>query len=122
MSNELSAKIQTALWWITSIAVSVVCCSILFVLFASYLVEVKASVKDSAERISIIEEREGRILSEIEMIRKRVVVQPASAPAVEAPASVPVNGAAPASVETPSAAPAASAPAAPAALVPADKK
>ena len=101
MSNDITAKVQIAIWWITSIAVSVLCCSILFVLFASYLVEIKTEVKDSRIRIQTVEERENRILEEIELLRKHVVVQappaaaatsngiPVSAPTV-APAPTPV--------------------------------
>lgn len=99
MSAELSAKVQVALWWITSIAVSVLCCSIIFVLFASYFVDVKAAVKESSDRINIIEDREDTILLELDMIRKHAVFQPAQpaaaavqAPAADAPANLTVSG------------------------------
>ncbi|MDR3425091.1 MAG: hypothetical protein P4M13_08505 [Alphaproteobacteria bacterium] len=89
MSAELSAKVQIALWWIASIAVSVLCCSALFVLFASYLVDVKMAIKDSEVRISSVEQQESRILEEIEMIRKHIVLQSSQRPAVapQAPAA-----------------------------------
>lgn len=96
MSAELSSKVQIALWWITSIAVSVLCCSILFVFFASYLVDVKQAVKDSEARIASVEAREDRILEELQLLRKRIaplaapvaapVAQPADAASVPAPA------------------------------------
>ena len=73
MSSDVSAKLQVVLWWITSIAVSVLCCSILFVLFASYLVDVKASVRESDERLSLIEMRQNRILGELQLIRRHAV-------------------------------------------------
>ena len=104
MSTEVSAKVQIAIWWITSIAVSVLCCSVLFVLFAGYLVTVKQSVELTQSRVETIEKREITILEEIEMLRKHVTVQPpvtVAAPAVEAPAAIPVPG--PAPVETPAA-------------------
>ncbi|MFA4994803.1 MAG: hypothetical protein WC521_05820 [Bdellovibrionales bacterium] len=103
MPTDLPTKVQVALWWITSIAASVLCCSVLFVLFATHLVDIRGMVKDTNDRISIIEAREERILAEIELIRKRAVfqpVQPTAATAVEAPveaateapASVSVSG------------------------------
>jgi hypothetical protein len=114
-----SARAQATFWWIASIAAAVLCCAIWFVLFANYLVDVKVALKDNAERINIIQEREDRILTEIELIRKHAVFQPgtptaaaqapaAQVPATEAPVSLSVTGANPAM--------------APAAPVPADKK
>ena len=82
---------QNVMWWLVSIAVSVVCCAVLFVLFASYLVEMKADLKDSATRINLVEEREDRILSELETMNKRGLASaPVAAPAPAAPASAPV--------------------------------
>jgi type IV secretory pathway VirJ component len=75
MSAELHEKIQNTLWWIASIATSVLCCAALFVLFASYLMDVKTGIKENNERISIIEDREDRILTEIGLIRKHAVFQ-----------------------------------------------
>jgi len=85
---DLTTKVQIALWWISSIAASVFCCSILFVLFATHLVDIRGMVKDTNERISIIEAREERILNEVEIIRKRAVFQAVvpQASAVQAPA------------------------------------
>jgi hypothetical protein len=85
MPADLSAKVQIALWWITSIAASVLCCSVLFVLFASHLVDIRGMVEDTNHRIGIIEAREDRILAEIEMIRKHTVFQ-ANKAAIQAPA------------------------------------
>jgi hypothetical protein len=86
---ELSTKVEIALWWITSIAISVLCCSVLFVLFASHLVDVRDMVRDTSARIDIITAREDRILAEIELIRKRAVFQvPPSVAGVKAPSDV----------------------------------
>ena len=98
MPNEVSTKIQVAIWWITSIAVSVLCCSILFVLFASYLVEVKEAGEENQVRIKTVEERESRILEEIELLRKHVVVQ---APAAVTSSGIPVSASPPASIVIP---------------------
>ena len=121
MSTDISSKIQNALWWITSIATAVVCCSIIFVLFASYFVDIRQDIKDGNIRIHSIEEREDRILAEIEMIRKHglgpMMTSPPAAEAPAAPAQAPAAPAPEPAVETtptplaPTAAPAAEAPA-----------
>ena len=91
MQPEERTGVQNTLWWITSIAIAVVCCSVLFILFASYLVELKADIKDDAMRINAVEEREDRILVEVEAINKRigataaVPVSSAASPIIEAP-------------------------------------
>jgi len=88
MSTE-SSRNQNILWWIASIATSVLCCSILFVLFASYIVDVKKDLEDSSMRLSLIEKREDRILSEMELLLKHMAVKVNNGeirPAAEAPA------------------------------------
>lgn len=103
MTTDLPTRVQVALWWITSIAASVLCCSILFVFFATHLVDIRGMVKDTNDNIGIIKAREERILAEVELIRKRAVFQPVQASAnqgpadiaVEAPASLSLSGANP---------------------------
>ena len=85
MITDLSTKINYALWWITSIATSVVCCSILFVVFASYFVDVRNEIRAGNMRINSIAQREDIILYQIVMIRKHGLGQPA--------ADIPVTGA-----------------------------
>ncbi|MDR3448341.1 MAG: hypothetical protein P4M15_01080 [Alphaproteobacteria bacterium] len=117
------AKNQQTLWWITSIAISVVCCSVLFILFASYLVEIKNDLRDNDLRINTVEEREDRILSEIQLLRTHGIIMgtaPVAAPAgaVAAPvAGTPLpDSAAPATAPAGTSAPVV----APPALAPAD--
>ena len=93
MPGDMSAKLQNLLWWITSIAVSVLCCSVLFVLFASYLVDIKNSLRNNNDRITIVEDREEQILSEVSLIRKHVVLIPSQPPApVPVPPAPPAEG------------------------------
>ena len=80
MSSELSAKLQVTTWWIISIAVAVLCCSVLFVLFASYLVEMREEVRDTDARIRLVEERDDRILAELESMHKHMLAQPGFIP------------------------------------------
>lgn len=114
MSSDISSKIQNAVWWITSIATAVVCCAIIFVLFASYFVDIREDIREGNLRINSIEEREDRILAEIEMIRKHGIaplVAP-SQPAAETPAAPGVTEGAPGSEAAPTSLAPAPAPAA----------
>lgn len=61
MQTEIPDTKQYLLWWITSIATSVVCCSILFVVFAGYLTRVKEDIITNRVRIEMIEQRLNRI-------------------------------------------------------------
>ena len=107
MSVEESSKFRNTLWWITSIAVSVLCCSVLFVLFASYLVDMKEDLRENSMRISALQESQNRLMTSIEMMSKRLPPAPAAAtaPATVSPdataAPTPVTGDAPASVTVP---------------------
>ena len=85
MSLEISSKLQALLWWMTSIAVSVLCCSVLFVLFASYLVDAKAAIRENNMRIDAIEQRENTILAEIQILRKQTTAQPVALAPVASP-------------------------------------
>jgi hypothetical protein len=102
MSSDLSNRVQNAVWWITSIATAVVCCSILFVLFASYFVDLRDDIRSNFVRLNLIEEREDKILAELESFRKRGFVGEAATPALVAPPivaapveGVPISGGAP---------------------------
>ncbi len=71
-----SVKPQNFFWWIASIAVSVLCCAVLFVVFAVYLCDVKSSIKANEDNIALIQQREDRILAEIELLRKNSQISP----------------------------------------------
>lgn len=114
MSMEMPQKNQNILWWIASIASSVLCCAILFVLFATYLIDIKGALRDNDERLNIIREREDRILAELEMIRRHAIFQtpkleatdiPVPLSTTPAPAAVPEAAPAPAAAATDKAAP-----------------
>jgi hypothetical protein len=110
MSVEEQSKIRNATSWITSIAISVLCCSILFVLFASYLVDLKADIRDDMMHINAVEERQNQILANIEAMSKRLPPPAAAAIAITAPATDATAPATPAAgTTTPAAAPAAAA-------------
>lgn len=96
--SDTPAKSQSVSWWIASLATSVLCCSILFVLFASYIVDVKTMVEDTGIRIGAIQDREDKILAEIQMMRKGLASSAVAPDAQPAGDLVPVP-AAPAAVE-----------------------
>jgi hypothetical protein len=113
MTDEENPQSKNTIWWIISIATSVVCCSILFVLFASYLVDVKADIQDNTMRIHAMEERQDRILTNIEILSKRGVAPGVPQPGAAILAPAPTSEAAPATnlapgetVSTPPVAPA----------------
>ena len=94
MNNDCAPKSKELLWWITSIASSVVCCSILFIFFASYLGDLRTMEQDNNARIGVIEQQENQILTELEAIRNHTdaASSPAAvpAPAVDATGAVAV--------------------------------
>ncbi|MDD4617353.1 MAG: hypothetical protein PHW76_09680 [Alphaproteobacteria bacterium] len=124
MPDDTNTKNRNVLWWIASIATSVMCCSILFVLFASYIVDIKSTLEETSGRINIIQLREEKILAEIEMIRKRVGKETGETKAPEADAAAPTSPvAAPllplsGASETPEKMPEITPPSAPTSLVP----
>jgi hypothetical protein len=115
MTEQNPAKMQLVLWWITSIAVSVLCCSVIFIVFASYVVDLKTTMRDEQLSINTLEQRENALALQIENMQKPAVS--AAAPAAETPigSAVPLSSVVPA--ETP-AAPVAATPAAPAEISP----
>ena len=56
--------------WLISIAISVMCCSVLFVFFASYIAGIKESVAMNALRLSNVEARQDKTFLEMSYLRK----------------------------------------------------
>lgn len=120
---------QVIAQWITSIAISVVCCAVLFVVFAGYIVDLHSAVNLVSVRLEVAQEKYAYLLSEVDTLKKTLVFQAnGRAPGPAAPAAVSdqppssgveITGPAPADpdAQTPAALPAA--PPAPAAAAPA---
>lgn len=102
--------------WITSLAISITCCAILFVVFAGYLTDIKQNIASGNARIEQMAANQDALLLEIQALNralataKQIETPAASAPTAE-PTPPPVPEAVPA--------PAASAPATPAVTPPA---
>lgn len=86
--------------WVTSLAISVVCCAILFVVFAGYLMGLHDKQALMQARLEVVQERQNQISSELVYMRRSVQIVPVAVPgsaassgpaaasAVEAPAAV----------------------------------
>ncbi|MDD3371826.1 MAG: hypothetical protein PHE27_08405 [Alphaproteobacteria bacterium] len=94
--EEETSKSQNVLWWIASIATSVLCCSVLFVFFAGFISDLKLQMQVTNSHIDLIQLREEKILTELIILRKqlsRALPPEASAeplpPGASDPAAVP---------------------------------
>jgi hypothetical protein len=93
---------QSTSWWIISLAMSVTCCAVLFVVFASYLVDLNKSFAILSVRLDMMEQRLNRFEVDYEYYKGRNTIQqvqivpndaplalPAATPPAKAPASAP---------------------------------
>lgn len=125
-SFDAKADHSNTYWWITSLAISVVCCAILFVVFAGYLFQVKEDVAVAKVRSDITESRINEMALEIQILNRRSTVQqiqiiPAAGAQGQTGAETP-DAAAAAVTSTPAPAPNPQAPAAAPASPPAPAK
>lgn len=74
MTDDLKPR-QGQSWWIISLAISVVCCSLFFIFFATYLFSTKESQMLQSVRLSAIEQRVDLLMGEMENLRRRGQVQ-----------------------------------------------
>ena len=68
---------QTTTAWIAALAVSITCCSILFLVFADYLIQINKNIAVTNMRLATMEENETQLLREIVALHH--VVAPAKA-------------------------------------------
>ncbi len=61
--------------WITSLAISVICCAILFIVFAGYIVRIHDETNLLSLRVELLKERHDSMSHEISILRKGPVVQ-----------------------------------------------
>ena len=78
-------------WWISSLAISVVCCAILFVLFAGYLVDLDKTIAVMNVRIDMLEQRQNRTDGDMEGLRRRTAVQQIQVVPSSQPVQLPVS-------------------------------
>ena len=95
-AGNKSLQAQIIAQWITSLAISVICCAILFIVFAGYIVELHDTTNLISVKLEVLQERHNQLLSEVNNIKRTPVVQinsvaPPAAPPVTTPAGVEVN-------------------------------
>jgi hypothetical protein len=73
--DEMNYKGQSTSWWITSLAISVVCCAVLFVVFAGYVFDMKETMAALRMRIEMTDQRFADVNAELETLRHRMTVQ-----------------------------------------------
>ena len=88
MDNHDPNHQHSTLWWITSLAISVVCCAVLFVIFAGYVVSIKEDLSMARLRGDMAEQRLNLVNTQIEMLFRRTAgLAVAGAPKLAPPAS-----------------------------------
>lgn len=82
MSNYNSKTMQSQViaQWITSLAISVICCAILFIVFAGYIVDLHERTNLEMIKIEVLQERISQLQSEITFIKRTPVVHINTAP------------------------------------------
>ncbi|HAX92320.1 MAG TPA: hypothetical protein DCY07_09025 [Rhodospirillaceae bacterium] len=78
MSNEDSEKGMQGhmvAQWITSLAVSIICCAVLFIIFAGYIVQLHDETNLLSLKVSLLDDRNGRLAAEIDFLRRGPSVQ-----------------------------------------------
>lgn len=98
--TENNGNTQLVAQWITSIAISVVCCAVLFVVFAGYIVDLNTSIKLMTVRLEVSQENQVQLLTEIGSLRKLMAEEAKSGSAQTEAKSVLSESAAPV-METP---------------------
>jgi hypothetical protein len=62
-------------WWISSLSICVVCCALLFVVFASYIFDLKTSFASANLQIEMLSQRQRELINTVESIQRRNLVQ-----------------------------------------------
>jgi len=74
---------QLVAQWITSLAISVICCAVLFVVFAGYIVDLHESVNLLTIKNEVLAERLQLVQTELKDVKRAPLVQINSTPPVQ---------------------------------------
>lgn len=74
-SNNKVMQAQIVAQWITSLALSVICCAILFIVFAGYIVDLHESQNLLTVRLEVLMERHNQLQSELLALKRSPLVQ-----------------------------------------------
>lgn len=83
--SQNNAHAQLIAQWITSLAISVICCAVLFVVFAGYIVDLHNSINLATVRLEVIQEKNNQILSDLNALRRGLIPQAALPPSLPMP-------------------------------------
>jgi hypothetical protein len=72
MEDSTDTSKQSISWWITSLAISVTCCAVLFVIFAGYLSDIKKELSSENAQLEQMAVHEDRLLAEIQTLQRSV--------------------------------------------------
>lgn len=86
-----SMQTQVVAQWITSLAISVVCCAVLFIVFAGYIVQLHESTNLMEVRIEVLQEKQNQLTTELASIRRAPVVNIQNIPNPVSPSAVVPN-------------------------------
>lgn len=75
--------------WIVSLAISVICCAILFVIFASYIFDLNEKVAMSNAQLSALQESTNLVLTELKQMRAAVPTTIPTEAATQTPVVMP---------------------------------
>ena len=73
--NQVAVGNSNVSWWIISLAISVVCCAIIFVVFAGFVVGVIENMAEMKGRFAILDQRVNDMSASIETLRTRSAIQ-----------------------------------------------
>lgn len=60
---------RNANWWITSLAISVTCCAIMFVIFAGYVADIRKNIAAHDLKIEELIQQQNMLVSQIDVLR-----------------------------------------------------
>ena len=76
---------QIVAQWITSLAISVICCAVLFIVFAGYIVELQSSNNLLTVKLEHLEERHTMLMNEFMLMKRPPQIVQMQPPAALAP-------------------------------------
>jgi len=74
-STKKALQAQLVAQWITSLAISVVCCAVLFIVFAGYIVDLHEVTNLQTVKLELLLERHNQIQNEIAYLKRTPMVQ-----------------------------------------------
>ncbi len=89
MENSPENNQQSISWWITSLAISIACCAVLFVIFAGYLTSIKREISAENMQLEQMAVHQETLLVELRALQHSLG-QPTPSATVAAPTTAPV--------------------------------